>query len=138
MSLAQTFPNAVVVNDMAYFISIEAFKNLPRDAAIDLECDERMSAPKSVIEKNLAIIVIPDVDKVNIEQRQLTINIMDKMPNIPFEDKARLVFCSSFSKDKNELFREFKDHWINETPRILKNTKVRFQKDGQTVMEMDV
>ena len=138
MSLAQTYPNAIVQDDFVYFISLEAFKNLPNDSVIDVGCTERMSAPKSAIEKNLANIGILLVDQVNIEQHQLSIDIKDKMPNIPFEDKARFVFCSSFSKDKNKLFMEFRDYWIDEKPRIFKNTKVRFQKDGQTVMEMDI
>ena len=138
MSLAQTFPNAIVSNDMVYFISLEAFENIPNDSVIDLECSERMSAPKSAIEKNLDKIVILDVGQVNMEQHKLSINFMNKISNVPFEDKARLVFCSSFCKNKNELFREFRDHWLNEKPRILKNTTVRFQKDGQTVMEMNI
>lgn len=138
MSLAQTFPDAVVEGERVYFIGLEAFQSLPNNSVVNLDYNERMSAPKCAIEENLNRLVMPDVDNIATEQHQWTFDIVDKLPSIPFEDKARLVFCCSFSNDKDALFKDFWDHWVNEKARIFKHTTVRFQKNGQTVMEMDI
>ena len=138
MSLAECFPHAIVDGGQVYFISMSAFKNLTTDSAVDLKTDERMSAPASVIEAELAKICVPHVGDIDIQQNAINIDIVNLLSSIPMEDKARLVFCCSFCDDKDALFSEFCEYWRDKKPRIYKNTKVRLVKDGTVVMEMNV
>lgn len=123
MSLGECFPHATIKDEKAYFISMAAFQDLPIDSVIDLKSDERMSVSVTDIESRL--ICMEDMLNVN-------------MSNIPFEDKARLVFCDSFCDDKTALLSDFGEYWVDKKPRIFKNTKVRFIKNDTVVMEMDV
>ena len=127
MSLAECFPHAIVKDGMVYFISMSAFKDLSMDSSVDLKTDARMSVPVSAIEAALSNICVSDVGDID-----------DLMWHITLEDKARLVFCSSFCDDKEALFNEFCEYWRDKKPRIYKNTKVRFIKDDTVVMEMNV
>ena len=138
MSLAECFPHAIIKDGQVYFISMAAFKDLPIDSAVDLKTNERMSAPVHVIETALAKICVPDVGDIDIQTSAIKIDIVNLLSHIPLEDKARLVFCSSFCGDKDTLFSEFCEYWRDKKARIYKNTKVRFVKDGNVVMEMNV
>lgn len=138
MSLAECFPHAIVKDGRVYFISMSAFKDLSMDSSVDLKTDERMSVPVSAIEAELAKIRVPDVGDIDIQINTMKINIVNLLSSIPMEDKARLVFCCSFCNDKDALFNDFCEYWRDKKPRIYKNTKVRFIKDGTVVMEMNV
>jgi len=138
MSIAECFPHAIVKDGLVYFISMSAFKDLPIDSVINLKTNERMSAPVSAIKTALDKICVPDVGDIDIQTSAIKIDIVNLLSDIPLEDKARLVFCSSFCDNKDALFSEFCEYWMDKKPRIYKNTKVRFVKDGNVVMEMDV
>ena len=117
---------------------MSAFKDLPIDSVVNLKTDERMSAPVSAIEAALSKICVTDIGDIDIQTNAIKIDIVNLLSHIPLEDKARLVFCSSFCDDKDALFSEFCEYWRDKKPRIYKNTKVRFVKDGTVVMEMNV
>jgi hypothetical protein len=138
MSLAKHYPNAVVDNGIVYFIDNKAFGNLPENTIVDLECNERISAPVKVIEGQLNQIIMLDVGDVDIDTNKISVNIVNLLSDIPLEDKARLVYCASLAGDNNELVRDFRRFWTCNQARIYKNTTVRFIKEGVAVMEMKV
>ena len=138
MSLAQCYPNAIVDNGRVYFISNEAFENLPENTIVDLDCHKRISAPVEAIEGQLSRVMMLDVGDVDIDRNNISVNIVNLMSDIPLQDKARLVYCASLATDKNELVRDFKRLWSCKQARIYKNTTVRFIKEEVSVMEMKV
>ena len=134
MSLAECFPHAIVKDGHVYFIRMSAFKDLTMDSSVELNMNARVSVHTSVILAELAKICVSDIG--DIEHNK--IDIANLLSNIPLEDKARLVFCSSFYDDNNALFNDFFEYWIDKKPHIYKNTNIRFVKDGAVVMEMNV